>query len=165
MTNPIEKVPFTLKDDNVNTHAPHMSKNWAYSIIDKDTGEELEYRHLIKREKYKEKAERSFENELGRLAQGVGGHEKGTNTIFFIPHKKFPETRQKDVTYGRICVNWRPQKAEPLRTRLTVGGNLIDFPGDVGTPTADITTAKYSSTALSQLTTPNLSPSTSRTST
>ena len=34
------------------------------------------------------------------------------------------------------------RKKEPERTRLTVGGNLIDFPGDVSTPTADTTTAK-----------------------
>jgi hypothetical protein len=31
---------------------------------------------------------------------------------------------------------------EPNRTRLTAGGNLIDYPGDVSTPTADTTTAK-----------------------
>ena len=36
----------------------------------------------------------------------------------------------------------RPQKAETHRTRLTVGGKLIDFPSDVTTPTADIITDK-----------------------
>ena len=35
-----------------------------------------------------------------------------------------------------------PQKAETHRTRLTVGGNLINFPGDVTTPTADLIMAK-----------------------
>ena len=35
----------------------------------------------------------------------------------------------------------RPQKAETHRTRLTVGGNLINFPGDVTSPTAYIITA------------------------
>ena len=35
----------------------------------------------------------------------------------------------------------RPRKAETHRTRLTVGGNLINFPGDVTTPTADLITA------------------------
>jgi hypothetical protein len=39
-------------------------------------------------------------------------------------------------------VNHRPQKTKPNHTRLTVGGNLIDYPGDVSTPTADTTTAK-----------------------
>ena len=36
----------------------------------------------------------------------------------------------------------RPQKAETHCTRLTVGGNLIHFPSDVTTPTADLITAK-----------------------
>ena len=35
-----------------------------------------------------------------------------------------------------------PRKKEHNRMRLTVGGNLIDYPGDVSTPTADTTTAK-----------------------
>jgi hypothetical protein len=36
----------------------------------------------------------------------------------------------------------RPQKTEVERTRLTIGGNLIGYPGDVSTKTADLTTAK-----------------------
>jgi hypothetical protein len=39
-------------------------------------------------------------------------------------------------------VSLRPQKKETHRTRLTVGGNLIDYSGDVSTPTVDLTTAK-----------------------
>ena len=46
------------------------------------------------------------------------------------------------MTYGRIVAKIRPQKAETRRTRLTVGGNLINFPGDVTTPTAYLITAK-----------------------
>ena len=34
------------------------------------------------------------------------------------------------------------QKAETHSTRLTVGGNLMNFPGNVTTPTADLITAK-----------------------
>ena len=46
------------------------------------------------------------------------------------------------MTYGRIVVDYQPQKTDPTCTRLTVGGNLIDFPGDVRTPTVDLTTDK-----------------------
>ena len=35
-----------------------------------------------------------------------------------------------------------PQKAETHCTRLTVGGNLINFPGYFTTPTADLTTSE-----------------------
>jgi hypothetical protein len=48
----------------------------------------------------------------------------------------------RKVTYGRIVATIRPQKSETHRVGLTVGGNLIDYPGDVSTPTADMTTAK-----------------------
>jgi hypothetical protein len=118
------------------------TNHWACSIIDPDTGATMEYRHLIKSDKHKEAWAHSFANELGGLAQGIAKREKGTNTIFCIPHSKIPQDRRRDVTYGRICVDHRPQKKEANRTRLTVGGNLIEFPGDVSTPTADPTTAK-----------------------
>jgi hypothetical protein len=35
-----------------------------------------------------------------------------------------------------------PKKAEPHCVRFTVGGNLIEYAGNVSTPTADIATAK-----------------------
>jgi hypothetical protein len=81
----------------------------------------MEYRHLIKSDKHKAAWAHSFANELGRLAQGIAKREKGTNTIFFIPHSKIPQDRRRDVTYGRICVDHRPQKKEANRTQLTVG--------------------------------------------
>jgi hypothetical protein len=36
----------------------------------------------------------------------------------------------------------KPNKAEVHRTRLTVGGDKVHYPGDVGTPTADLTLVK-----------------------
>jgi hypothetical protein len=67
---------------------------------------------------------------------------KGTDTINFFKYNEIPIDRRKDVTYGSIQVDYRPQKAEENRTRLTVGGNLINFSGDVSTPTANITPTK-----------------------
>ena len=64
----------------------------------------------------------------------------GTNTIFFISKDKAPAGTT--VTYGRVLAKIRTQKAETHRNRIIVGGNLIDFPGDITTPTADIITAK-----------------------
>ena len=85
--------------------------------------------------------ENSFAYEIGQLAQGVGTMMPyGTNTIFFIPKDKVPAGRT--VTYGIIVAVIRPQKAETHRNRLTVGGNLINFPGYVTTPTADLIMAK-----------------------
>ena len=50
--------------------------------------------------------------------------------------------KHKCATYGRIVCNVRPQKEEIYCTQLTVGGNLIDFPGSNSTFTADLITAK-----------------------
>ena len=80
--------------------------------------------------------------ELGRLAQGYGDTE-GTNTVFFMTHeeiKRIPKDRT--VTYTRIVVDYRPQKDDPNRVRITVGGNLIDYPGELTTRTADLITSK-----------------------
>jgi hypothetical protein len=124
------------------THHGIPFEHMAMAVLDPDTGKAMEYRELIKSPKTKPTWTRSFSNELGRLAQGVGDRLKGTNTIFFIKHDDVPQDRRKDVTYGRIVVDVRPQKAEPERTRLTVGGNLINYPGEVSTATSDLTTAK-----------------------
>ena len=115
--------------------------DYAGTVLDK-SGELLEYRHLIKRPEYKEAWGHSFGNEIGRLAQGMPGRNKGTNTLFFIHKHDVPPDRWKDMTYARIVCNVRPQKAETNRTRLTMGGDKINVPMDCGTPTANLLTVK-----------------------
>ena len=39
-------------------------------------------------------------------------------------------------------VDYRTEKSDPYRTRLTVGGNLIVYPSDCGTPTVNLLTVK-----------------------
>ena len=46
------------------------------------------------------------------------------------------------MTYGRLVCDIKENKTETRRTRLTVGGNLLDFAGLLSTPTATVTTAK-----------------------
>ena len=50
--------------------------------------------------------------------------------------------KDKTVTYARIVVDYCPQKADPHRVRVTVGGNLFNVPGDLSTRTAELTTSK-----------------------
>ena len=71
--------------------------------------------------------------EFGRLAQGYGDKE-GTNTIFFMTIDEIKQIpKDRTVTYARIVVDYRPQKDDPNRVRITVGGNLIDYPGELTT--------------------------------
>ena len=102
----------------------------------------MEYRHLIGNPKYREIWGQDYGNKLGRLAQVMEGRVKGTNTIFCISKEDLPAARWKDVTYGRIVVNYFPEKSDPNRVRLAVGGNRINYSGDCGTPTADMLTVK-----------------------
>jgi len=115
-------------------------KHFCNAIIDPVIGKSLEFCHLIKYPKTKEIWNKSFANELGRLANGVGERIKGTKTIKFITKSMVPKGRK--VTYGRIVVDYRPTKSEPNRTRLAVGGDRIDYPGVVCTDTANMLTAK-----------------------
>ena len=81
--------------------------------------------------------------ELGRLVQGYVEKE-GTNTIFFMTIDEIKQIpKDRTVTYARIVVDYCPQKDDPNRVRITVGGNLINYPGELTTHrTADLFTSK-----------------------
>ena len=126
----------------------HLQMNeWAFdlyfagAIIDEVTGKSLEYRDLIKDPKLATTWQKSLANELGRLAQGIRD-VKGTDTIFFIPKSEIPRDRLKEVTYARIVVDYKPNKLEKNRSRVTVGGDRIHCLFDCGTPTADVPVIK-----------------------
>jgi len=80
--------------------------------------------------------------ELGRLMQGFDT-TKGEDTVFFMTIDEIKQIpKDRTVTCARIVVDYQPQKEDPNRVRITVGGNLIDYPGELTTRTADLTTAK-----------------------
>ena len=108
------------------------------SVTHQISGVAQKYRHLIKGP-LRKIWERSFGNELGQLAQGIR-EVKGTNRVMFIPKYKIP--KDKKVTYGKIVCEMKPEKEDKELTRLTVGGNLLDFTGNLSVPTASVTTAK-----------------------
>ena len=110
----------------------------AHAVLDQETGKLLEYRQLLKHPRFKDVRNRSAADEFGRLAQGIGGRVKGTDTIRFIHKHEVPQDRFKDVTYIKFVCSIRTEKKDPYRTRATMGGNLINYPDDVGTPTANL---------------------------
>ena len=67
--------------------------------------------------------------------------------FFFVKKEDIPNDRKGDETYARIVSVYQEGKKDKYRTRVTMGGNLVNFPGDCGTPTADLLTV--SSTASS----------------
>ena len=123
---------------------------YAFAVWDEKLQKNVEFKDLITNPKTKATWTTSYANELGRLAQGIRDI-KGSNCIYFIPHTKVP--RNKQVTYARMVVDYRPTKSDPNRTRVTVGGNLLSYEGELYTETTDLITIKLLLNSV--LSTPN----------
>jgi hypothetical protein len=104
----------------------------ANAVICPETGKSLKHQELITKLRYKIKWMRSTANEINRLYN--------TNTLRFIRRSDIPKGRK--VTYGSFVVDIKDHKEEKERTRLTVGGDQIEYPGDKSTRTAGLTMAK-----------------------
>jgi hypothetical protein len=102
------------------------------AVVCPETGKSLKQQELITKLRYKIKWMRSMANKINRLYN--------TNTIRFIRRSDIPKGRK--VTYGSFVVDIKDHKEEKERTRLTIGGDQIDYPGDKSTRTAGVTTAK-----------------------
>ena len=98
--------------------------------------------HLVKNPKYQKVWGTSYANELGQLAQRMLGRVEGTNTIMFINKEDTPTALCRYVAYGRLVVSYRQENNYANRTRLTVGGDRVHYPGYCGTPTVALLTVK-----------------------
>ena len=68
---------------------------------------------------------------------------KGTDSLIVLNHEEIRNIPiDRTVTYANIVVYYRPKKEDPNRVCITAGGNLINYPGDLTTQTADLTTSK-----------------------
>jgi hypothetical protein len=118
----------------------HWSRqHQANAVIHLATGKEMEYMALMKDPRLQTLWTRGFGNECGRLFQGIRDIP-GTDTCFFIKLNNIPKDRK--ITYGKTVCDYKHQKKEKERVRPTVGGDILDYSGDLATSTADITTFK-----------------------
>jgi hypothetical protein len=104
----------------------------ANAVICPETGKSLKHQELITKLRYKIKWMRSMANAINRLYN--------TNTIRFIRRSDIPKGRK--VTYGSFVVDIKDHKEEKEKTRLTFGGDQIEYPGYKSTRTTGLTTAK-----------------------
>ena len=81
----------------------------------------------------------SVSNELGRLAQGIR-NVKGNDVIEFIQKSEVP--KNKKVAYANMVCDFRPMKLDKWRTRLTIGGDILDYEGDSASPAATLLETK-----------------------
>jgi hypothetical protein len=118
----------------------HWSRqHQANAVIHPVTRKEMEYMALMKDPWLQPLCARGFGNEWGRLFQGIRDITV-TDTCLFIKLTNIPKDRK--ITYGKIDCDYKPHKKEKERVRPTVGGDRLDYSGNVTTSTADITTFK-----------------------
>ena len=131
-----------LKNTTINA-TPTAIEEVANGVVHPVTKETItKYKKLIEDPLLRDTWAKAMCKELGRLCQGFGETE-GTDTMRFLDLegiKSIPKDRV--VTYARIVVDYRPQKADPNRVRITAGGNLIQYPGELTTRTSDLRTTK-----------------------
>ena len=127
------------------TYPAALIHKWALPVLNESTGQTLEYRQLRQHPDFHKIWNHSYSNKLGRLCQGIGASPdgtskriKGTDTFFVTRFKNIPADRRSEITYTKVVCKVHPEKSDPNRTRITIGGNRITFPGDVGTPTASL---------------------------
>jgi hypothetical protein len=126
------------QDDFCGMESAHMAialgnNHWsqrhhANAVIHPVIGKEMEYSALMKDPRLQPLWTRGFGNECGRLFQGIRDIP-GTDTCFFIDLKNIPNDRK--ITYGKIVCDCKPHKKEKECVRLTVGGDKLDYSGNV----------------------------------
>ena len=135
MERPNYKALFTARQATSRTFPMRFLCDLAYAVLGDEAGDYLKYCHLMKHPKYKDTWMQSFGTEIRRLVTT-------TKTIFFKSKEEVPTDCRKDVTYRHIVCMYKFEKSDPYSTRITMGGNLINYPDDCGTPTADLLTVK-----------------------
>ena len=114
-------------------------------VVHPETGERItSYRKLAKDAVTKETWTTGFGKGFGNLAQGdAKTGTPGLNAIRVMTLeeiKNIPADRV--VTCARVVVDFRPQKEDPNRVQITAGGNLLAYPDELATRTADLTVSK-----------------------
>ena len=100
----------TMVNESIANRVARQRREAAHAVLHQETGELLEYRRLLKHPCFKDVWNRSAADEFGRLAQGIGGRIKGTDTIRFIHKHEIPADRLKDITYIKFVCNVRTEK-------------------------------------------------------
>ena len=140
--------PGTFVTEITTTRNKNLDVNIEYfcaPVIHPITGKTItKYQKLVKDLVTRDIWSTSFGKEFGNVAQEDDKKKTpGTCSIFEMTNNKIRHIPQdRVITYARLLVDFRPQKDNPNRVRITAGGNLIKYPGELTTRTADMNTAK-----------------------
>ena len=115
--------------------ATHLLTHMENSVLEHETGKQLNYGKLRKNPRLQDTWKTSLSNEMGGLCQGVGTgtnvkvkRYEGTNTLFAIKFEKTPKERLNEICYTSVMCEVRPGKKDPSRTRITICGTNVCYP-------------------------------------
>jgi hypothetical protein len=114
-------------------------RHHANAVIHPVTGKEMEYSALVK----DTRLQPLWTDVLATNADAYSREFETSQEpihVYSSNWKNIPNDRK--ITYGKIVCDYKPHKQEKERVRLTVGGDILKYSGDVATSTADITTFK-----------------------
>jgi hypothetical protein len=121
----------------------HEDNPLALSVFDPTTGNMLELCQLQCNPWYKTTWDTLYANELGHLCQGIGSgkapsskHVASTKMFFRIDYHNIPLHKRQEICHTMVVCEVHPDNNDPNHTWITIGGNHICYPGDVGTNTA-----------------------------
>jgi hypothetical protein len=102
-------------------------------MVHPTTGETISsYKRLMHDPATAEVWQTAFGKDVGGMVQGDDKTgQKETNSIFVMTHAEIKQAYADKV-----------QKEDPYQIRITAGGNLLTYKGDVSTRTADLSTSK-----------------------
>jgi hypothetical protein len=86
----------------------------------------------------------AFGKGFGGMCQGNNKiNTKGTDAIFIMDPKDVPSIpKNQPPTYAKVVIAYPPPKGNPYQVKITAGGTLINYPGELTTRTSDKTTTK-----------------------
>ena len=104
----------------------------GFPVLYEETGQLMEYCQQLKHPKYAATWTTSYSNEMGHLCQVIGRNTEvtgkrveETDTFFVIRYDDTPDDIRKDITYTSVVCEVLPQKEDPDRMQITIGGNHI----------------------------------------
>jgi hypothetical protein len=120
----------------------HQDNPLALSVLDPTTGNMLEHHQLQCDPRNKTTWNTLYANELGCLCQGIDSGKSpnskrvaGTTTFFCINYHDIPLHKRMEICHTMVVCEVPSDKDNPNCTQITIGGNCICYPGDVGTNT------------------------------
>jgi hypothetical protein len=123
----------------------HQDNPLALSVLGPTTGNMLEHCQLWRDPWYKTTWDTLYSNELGCLCKGIGLGEipnskrvAGTNTFVCINYNNIPLHKRKEICHTMVVCEVQPEKDDPDRKQISIGGNRICYPGNVGINTASL---------------------------